>query len=131
MNRRTVAAAATLIVLLVACSGSDEKSKPSTSSKPSSTSSARSAAAPAPAGFVPISTPSGVSPDLFGQNVAVTTTKDGRAVVAFSVHAADGDASTVMTSTFDVASNTFQTPVTVATGQLYDQVHSVDVARDD
>src|SRR5262245_12428722 len=118
-----------LVVVLVACSSDDKKpdASKSSASEPSATSSAPS---DVPPGFIAITTPSGVSPDLFGQNVAVTTTKDSVPIVAFSVHAADGDASTVMTSTFDPATGAFREPVTVATAVLYDQQHSVGIARD-
>src|SRR4051794_1344820 len=122
--------AVVLVVVLTACSSDDKKPDASRSSgsTPSATSSAPSEP---PAGFRPIPTPPGVSPDLFGQNVAVTGTNDSRPIVAFSVHAADGDASTVMTSTYDSAAGAFAEPTTVATGVLYDQQHSVGIARDD
>src|SRR5262245_10865518 len=130
MNRiATRALAAVLVVVLMACS-SDSKKPDASKSSGSSASSSSIPPSAAPPGFVPITTPSGVDPDLFGQNVAVTTTKDDQPMVAFSVHAADGDASTVMTSAFDPATGAFRDPTTVAIGVLYDQQHSVGIARD-
>jgi hypothetical protein len=127
--RRVITGLLAVAVLLAACS-SDGK-KPAASKSSSSAPVASSAPSDAPPGFVPITTPTGVNPDLFGQNVAVTTTKDNQPVVAFSVHAADGDASTVMTSTFDPATGKYRDPTTVATGVLDGHVHSVSITRDD
>jgi hypothetical protein len=128
LRRATVAAALSLL-LLVACSDS-KKPAASTTTTTSSASSASSSSQALPNGFLVIPTPAGVDPELFGQNLSVTTTRTGRPVVAFSVLFEDAVQSQVLTATYDDATGEFKTPVKVAGASVSGKSQSVSIARD-
>jgi hypothetical protein len=83
-----------------------------------------------PQGFLAIKAPDGIDPKLFGQNVAVATTNTGAPIVAFAVHDAQGDRSTIQVATYDGVKKAFGKPVTVASGSLFDAKQSISIALD-
>ena len=133
MRMARVAALTASALLLLACGGGSNKAASSTTSSSSSTrssSSSSSSDVAAPQGFLVIKAPDGIDPNLFGQNVAVTTTKLGAPIVAFAVHDASGDRSTIEVATYNDTTKAFGQPVTVATASLYDEKQSISIALD-
>jgi hypothetical protein len=121
------------LAIAAACSGGGSKATTTTSSKATtrSSSSASSSSPPAaPAGFDALTVPNGDDPANFGNNVAVTSTKDNRPVVAFSIFDTETGTSRIVASTFDAKTKAFGALVDVGTATLHDAVHSVSAARD-